>query len=221
MVSENAVRRSLRRPEEALRHGRGSRACGFFNLLCQQEDGKTILKTTREAFAFETVRCGPKAERLLAKADALLAADATSVTVVAELPAFQVQQDVDYMAREATLTVTRLVHLARQADWGSAFVSDLVSAPPAGAAEHAVNLFQINHVRVLEPKGLESVFTKSGERLWPNARVIDSTSTVELRMREKAALLLSGEPDAATFAQLAARGALNFPILCSARVTMR
>ena len=193
----------------------------FFNLLCQLEDGKTILKTTREAFAFEIVRSGPKAERLLAKADALLATDASSVTVVTELPAFQAWEAVDYMSREATLTVTRLVHLARQGDLSSAGLSDPVDPSPDGAAEHAVHLFQINHVRVLEPKGLEKVFTNNGERLWPNVRAIDSTGTVELRMRQKAALNLAGLDDAQEFAQLAAKGALNFPILCSIRVTMR
>ena len=40
-------------------------------------------------------------------------------------------------------------------------------------------------------------------------------------MREKAALSLSGAPDAETFADLVERGALNFPILCSIRITMR
>ena len=52
-------------------------------------------------------------------------------------------------------------------------------------------------------------------------RVINSTSAVVIRMREKAALRLSGAPDAATFAELAEESALNFAILCAIRVTMR
>ena len=63
--------------------------------------------------------------------------------------------------------------------------------------------------------------TKNGDRLWVNVRVIDSTGTVELRMWQKAALSLSGMTEATEFVELAAKGALNFPILCSIRVTMR
>ena len=113
------------------------------------------------------------------------------------------------------MTVCRLLHLARQGD------SETQDASSGGAAEHTPVLFQINHARILEPKGLDSVFANNTDRLWPNMRVIDSTGTVEIRMREKAALSLSGAPDAATFAELVERGALNFPILCSIRVTMR
>ena len=128
----------------------------FFNLLCQEENGKVVLKTTRQAFAFEAVRSGSKAERLLAKVDELLATDASSVTVVARLPEFQAHQAVDYMSEEATLTVTRLVHLARQSEWCSTGVPGPVDDSPAGAAEHAEHLFQINHCRILEPKNKET-----------------------------------------------------------------
>ena len=78
--------------------------------------------------------------RLIDKADALLATSAEHVTVVAELPAFQSRQEIDYRSTQATLTVCRLLHLARQSDQHES---------AAGAAEHASTLFQINHVRVL------------------------------------------------------------------------
>ena len=74
---------------------------------------------------------------------------------------------------------------------------------------------------MLEPKSGDNVFARETDRLWPNVRVIDSTGTIEIRMREKAALELSGARDAATFAAFAAQGALNFPVLCSIRVTMK
>ena len=144
-----------------------------------------------------------------------MATSADNVTAVAELLAFQPRQEIDYLSTQATLTVCRLLHLARQSDAENLGVSE------AGAAEHASVLFQVNHARVLEPKGGESVFAKDTDRLWPNVRVIDSTGTIEIRMREKAALALSGAPDAATFAEMAEKGALNFPLLCSIRVTMK
>ena len=126
-----------------------------------------------------------------------MATSADNITVVAELLAFQPRQEIDCLSTQATLTVCRLLHLARQRDAENLGVSE------AGAAEHASVLFQVNHARVLEPKGGESVFAKDTDRLWPNVRVIDSTGTIEIRMREKAALALSGAPDAATFAEMA------------------
>ena len=185
----------------------------FFNLVCQKEESKTILKTSLENFTFETVRVGQKAERLEAQAAKLLSAETSQVTIVAELPAFE-SKEIDYISAQATLTVCRLLHFARQG--GNSDTDD-----GAGAAEHANPVFQLNHVRILEPKGGEKVYTNAGDRLWPKLRIIDSTGSVELRMREKAALALSGATSAATFENLASRGALNFPILCSIRVTMR
>ena len=124
----------------------------FFNLVCQEDSGKVILKTSRQGFAFEEVRSGPKAKRLLAKVDALLATETSSVSMVAELPQFHVQQDVDYANTQATLTVARLVQLARRNDGYSDSVPDTANASTAGAKEHAVPLFQINFCRIQEPK---------------------------------------------------------------------
>ena len=73
----------------------------------------------------------------------------------------------------------------------------------------------------LEPKGNEDVFTKNRERLFPLVQVIDTTGALELSMREKAALELSGQTSKEDFADLASKGALNLPILCSFRVRLR
>ena len=103
----------------------------FFNLVCQTDAGKTISKLAINSFAFETVRIGPKAERLQGKTEALLATNASDVTVVAELLTFRPREEVDYLSPESTLTVCRLLHLARQGD------SETQVASSAGAAEHA------------------------------------------------------------------------------------
>ena len=70
-------------------------------------------------------------------------------------------------------------------------------------------------------KAAKVFVVRKTDRLWPSVRVIDSTGTIEIRMHEKTALKLSDAPDAATFATLAEQGALNFPLLCSIRVTMK
>ena len=124
----------------------------FFNLVCQEDNGKIILKTTRQAFTFAAVRSGPKAERLLEKADTLLATEASSISIVSQLPEFQPYQDVDYASRQATLTVARLVHLAHRNDGYINSVPEPADASTAGATEHADALVQINHCRVQEPK---------------------------------------------------------------------
>ena len=50
--------------------------------MLQQHKDKTILKPAINSFAFESVKEGTKAERLIAKADALLPATSENVTVV-------------------------------------------------------------------------------------------------------------------------------------------
>ena len=89
-----------------------------------------------------------------------------------------------------------------------------------GASEHGT-VFQNNHACILEPKANENLYTNAGDRLFPAVRVIDTSGTVTTKMREKAALELSGQSSTEEFADLASKGALNFPILCSLRVVVR
>ena len=89
------------------------------------------------------------------------------------------------------------------------------------AQETKETVFQINHARILEPKGNENVLTSNGERLFPSVQVIDASGALVLKMREKAALELSGQTSKEAFAELASKGALNFPILCSLRIRLR
>ena len=77
------------------------------------------------------------------------------------------------------------------------------------------SFFQINHARIVEPKGNEDVFASGDERLFPSVQVIDPSGARVLKMREKAALELSGQTSAKIFAELASKGALKFAILCS------
>ena len=52
----------------------------------------------------------------------------------------------------------------------------------------------------------ENLFTDNGNRLWPNVRVIDSTGSVELRMRHNVALCLATLTESKVFAEFAANG---------------
>ena len=198
----------------------------FFNLVVLKEDQgtavgasehdndkkKTTLKTSMEKFFFHISTNNERADRL--KQNASVIAGSTDITVVSEMPSFE-RNSIDYLTMESTFTLCRLLAYAIQAG-GSLMTSDTYGD---GASEHG--LFQINHARIVEPKGNEDVFVSGGERLFPSVWVIDTSGALVLKMREKAALQLSGQASAKTFAELASKGALNFPILCSLRVRLR
>ena len=124
----------------------------------------------------------------------LLALTPDNVTAIAEIHVFRARPEINHRSEPATLTVCRLLGLLRQSD------PENLGGVEACAAEPAQVVFQINHARVLEPKSGDNVFAKETDKLWPSVRVADSTGNVEVRMRKKAALELSGAPDAATFA---------------------
>jgi hypothetical protein len=196
----------------------------FFNLVCQKDKQmasasehaavpKTTLRTSKDKFTFEICDEGTRAKRLAANAASVLSIDNSQITVVSELPTFVPYSEIDYRAIDGTLTVCRLLHYTMQA--GPALMSADV---PDGSAEPTV--FQINHARIIEPKAGENLLTNEGNRLFPTVRVVDPTGTVELKMREKAVLTISGARDKDEFTDLASMGSLNFPILTSMRVAV-
>ena len=198
----------------------------FFNLVVLKEDQytapdaseqsndskKTTLKTSKDKFFFHKSTDNERADRL--KQNAEVIAGSTDITVVTEMPTFE-STPIDFVSMESTFTVCRLLAYVIQAG-GSLMTSN---SNGGGASEHGV--FQINHARIVEPKGNEDVFASGGERLFPSVQVIDTSGALVLKMREKAALELSGQTSAKIFAELASKGALNFPILCSLRVRLR
>ena len=167
------------------------------------------MKTSREKFYFQICECGAKAERLKNNAAAITTTASDKITVVAEIPTFA-KKEIDYVATDGTLTVCRLLDYTINA--GSSVVMPDTTE---------TTVFQINHARVLEPKANENVYTNTGDRLFPTVRVIDHSGTLTTRMREKAALELSGQSSKEEFADLVSKGALNFPILCSLRIAVR
>ena len=130
--------------------------------------------------------------------------------VVAEMPTFA-PKGIDYSTTEATYTLCRLLNYIIQVD---------PSDSGHGASEHST-VFQINHARILELEANENFYTNAGDRLFPTVLVIDSSGTSTIKMHEKAALELSGQGSKEEFADLASKGALNFPILCSLRIVVQ
>ena len=190
----------------------------FFNLFVQKEVGaaenggketKTTLKTSREKFYFQICECGTRAERLKNNAVAITATDSDQITVVTEMPTFA-KKEIDYLATEGIFTACRLLDYTINAGT-SLMTPDTTDT----------TVFQINHARILEPKANVNVYTNAGDRLFPTVRVIDHSGALTCKMREKAALELSGLSNKEEFADLTSKGALNFPLLCSLRVAVR
>ena len=193
----------------------------FFNLYVQKEDvtlgagehvvknKKTTLKTSREKFYYYFSTFSARSERLKQNAASITGTASDQITVVAEMPTFT-NKEIDYVAAEGTFTVCRLLDYAINA-------GSHVLTPDSSDT----TVFQINHVRVLEPKANEQIHTNDSDRLFPSVRIIDGSGGFTGRMREKAALELSGQSNKEDFQDLVSMGALNFPILCSVRIAVR
>ena len=114
----------------------------------------------------------------MAKAESILNPIGT-VTVISQIPEFEPREADDYITATATHTTCEL----------------LTATLRSGVAlmEAQTTLFQINHARIIEPNVRDNLLTNNGERLFPLVRLVDRTGALELRMREKVALELSGQ----------------------------
>ena len=81
-------------------------------------------------------------------------------------------------------------------------------------------LYQMNYVTLLPPPPGTRPLTKDGQRIYFRTTTSDFSGSVEVGVREKVALTLSGENDKSTFVEKALRGEVLFPMLCSVRVLL-
>jgi len=173
---------------------------------CQAEDGKVALSPS---FSFRWMTMsdltapGSKAVALKDLAPSLVA-DQNTESISAP-DTWQPQEARDFAGETATQTTCALFQCIQQSS---------EPLPPEGV------LFQINSVRIIEP-GVGEDLLAEGVRLFPPVRAIDSTSAVSLRMREKAALELTGMDDKEQFTAAVREGELQFPTLASIRIFVR
>ena len=159
---------------------------------------------------------GARADEFIANAESIL--DSTrAVTVISQIPEFEPREADDYINVPACHTTCELLGTTI---WSGV---ELMQTQASGgdAAEKTPALFQINHARIIEPSSSDNLLTKGQERLFPVARIVDRTGALELRMREKVALELSGQISKEDFIHEAESGGLNYPILCSVRVLVK
>ena len=111
----------------------------------------------------------------------------------------------DFLNCEATYTVCALL--------------DQFVGPNATPADQVV--FQLNHVEIEVPGTEAAVLTQSGDRVWVRVRMLDMSGSVEVWLREKPALALSGARDKDDFVEKHTERKLSFPLLSSVRVFVR
>ncbi len=85
----------------------------------------------------------------------------------------------------------------------------------------------MNYVDIDTPGPGAKVLTDNGERIWiSSTRTRDFSGSIDLAIREKAALALAGlNPEAdsakAEFLEMVQKGSLQFPLLSSVRIHVR
>ena len=176
----------------------------FLGLTCSPESEGTVKLNPGQGFHWEECVAGERSARLAADAAALLGKPASELEDISAKDGWQPQEARDFLAEEGTQTTARLL---------ASVVHDHEASPET--------LYQLNHVRLLKPGPGESTRTNDETRLFVATRVPDYSGSVTLRMREKAALELSGEGSASEFDKACQESQLSYPIICSIRVLVR
>ena len=171
----------------------------FFAMNATMDSGKLVFKTSPE-FYWEVTE-GAKASQLQSisgELQSLPEADRETLNQTFT-PSGTTR---DFMSCAATLSACALLdHLQDE------------NATAAGD-----QIMQVNFGVVEAPEPEDTVLTKNGERLWMKVKTQDPTGRVELWMREKAALQLSGYTTKEEFLQAHAQGLVTFPFMTSFRV---
>ena len=184
----------------------------FFALQCDIKDTKPSVRPDWDRFRWARCSSGARAEALKTNAEHVLEASA-AVTVISRIAVYKPKEPRDYLCVPATHSTCDLIAAVLRSGAG------LLASEMNGATEHGGTLFQINHVRILEPSASDNL--QVDDRLFVPVRLIDRTGAVELRMREKVASELSGLADKDEFIAETKTGALNFCILHSARILVK
>ena len=179
--------------------GNDDKPFAVFGAMCSRVDGKVNVSLGQDAY-WLSCDSGDKAARLIE-----LGQESRSKDDVEEISAQWTPQEArNFKEEPATLTTCALLStILIQSD----------------STEEM--LFQVNHVRIMEPGCGESIKTNDGARLFIPVRIIDFSGVVSLRMRQQAALEVSGTDSVEDFATACSEACLRFPLLSSIRVFVR
>ena len=185
----------------------------LYGMTCAPQDGGTYELKTGQSFFWEVARgTSAKLGRLQAQATEMLAAPASLIT-----KEWQPTQSARNFENEPAYHSV--------CGWLAA-----LTRPPSNSgttestdqkAEGEDEVFQINHCHVAVPGSGDQVVTKDGSRIWlQHIRVMDATGSLQVSVREKAALALSGCISKAAFQEAHDTDNVSFPVLASIRVRL-
>ena len=160
----------------------------LFGLTCSPHGSKCEFKPSQSFFWEKAEGAYAKLQRLQNEAPDVLQATCTSIT--AEWTPSSTARD--QTAELATHTVCGCLAAFLCSSAGGEIFTD--------EALGQQDLFQINHCYVEVPRAGETVVTNDCSRLWlHNVRIRDTTGSMTVAVREKAALALSGCDSTASF----------------------
>ena len=202
---------------KVLREGQAqSSPISFFGLTCvphpssASEHADKMKISISQTFYMEKCEHGAKCARLTGQREELQAIKGEGLTEIARIAEWTPQESIDWTAENAILSSCALLDAAMQGGF---------PLFERSAAEHESRiLLQINHVRLLPPAIGEEVTTKDGSRLFVPVQMMDQSGSVNVRMREKAALEVTGHATKEKFVEASRQGGVCFPILSSVRV---
>ena len=173
----------------------------FFGVLCTPDSGKVNMSLGPESWWLSCTE-GSKAERLmeLIKEDP----NKQNTEEIAAKSGWVRQEARDFKSEAAVLSCCAILQ-------GIMNQTDSVTE----------TLFQLNNVRISEPGCGENIKTNDGQRLFVPIRLLDFTGALNIRMREQAALELSGIESVGDFEVACREACLHFPLLSSVRVLLR
>ena len=173
----------------------------FFGVLCSPDHGKVNVTLGPDS-SWLPCTSGPKAEQLME----LIKKDPKDhdTEEIAKQSTWVPQEARSFKSETAVLSCCAIVQ-------GILNQTDSVTE----------TLFQLNNVRICEPGCGENIKTNDGNRLFLPVRLLDFTGALNIRMREQAALQLSGYSAASELETACREACLRFPLLSSVRVLVR
>ena len=183
----------------------------LYGLTCIPQSKGVCQFKTGQAFCWEAaVGNYAKLARLQAQAAELVLAPGNLITKT-----WEPTQSARQFAKEPALhSVCGWLAALLRPDPHAA-TGDLASSGPEGLDE----VFQINHCHVAVPSPGARILTNKGDRIWlQNIRIMDTTGSFTVAVREKAALALSGLDSKTAFEEAHATDNISFPVLASVRV---
>jgi len=181
-------------------------ATAFFGIQGKQSDAEPGKWSFTSSFGFFCERASDTARGKMLEAEAAkLAVAEAEVVPQSVLQSRNIDQNEDF-ANEAAIETT------------CALLKSIMEETKLQAIETSNTFWQINWCHVHAPEKEAQVCTNDNTRLWMSVKVEDETGQLNIYMREKAALSLSGAASKEEFEAARANDTMDFPNKASVKI---